>query len=270
MPYMVDRYTGPDRGLLTMPGVVGGSFYISRTQGKCVTRSMVDAAFALNRTVNLNFEQSSTGPLNGAGQGNSDATFALNVTRSVRGPKGIADLFSYDYPYLDSRWPATKAYATEVARLVRGAGYLAGGYGDYTTTKRLRDLGLIDVQWQTSAWSNGAKDPRAHMYQHIYTPGYDLSDVTGPFWGAWTRTGAQTNPAKPKPKPASLPAQPVQEDDMQLLYGPVPNGAHLLSVGGAVLLIRDAQTEVDAIRAGTKKFQFHNAKTWAALVAAAK
>lgn len=255
MSVILDTYSMPTRAEMSLPGVVGASRYISHDSGKCVTRGQVLTLFSWNRVVDLNFEDSATNARLGAEQGALDATFAVAIARALGTPRGVCIYYSADFAYSPTTWAAELAYFATAARITRAAGYVMGAYGDYTTIGRLLNARVIDLGWQTTAWSNGRRDARGVLYQNTYTQGYDVDVIEANYWGAWTRTGAQLKPNinKPKPPPA------VQEDDdmaVTLAYGQVSPGPHLINYGDGKGFrpIRAAETEANAIKElGAKK-----------------
>lgn len=255
MPVILDTFSMPSKALMSMPGVVGASRYISHSSGKNVTRAQVLTLFSWGKVVDLNFEDSATNAKLGAAQGTRDAIFAVATARALKTPAGVGLYFSADFAYSPTTWNAELAYFEAAARVVQAAGYVMGAYGDYATISRLLNAGVIDLAWQTTAWSNGQRDPRGVLYQNAFTAGYDVNVVEANYWGAWTRTGAQVRPLINKPKP--VPAAPVQEDDMAttLFYGPTAGGPHLINYGDGkgMRLIKTAATETSAIQAGAKK-----------------
>jgi hypothetical protein len=65
-----------------------------------------------------------------------------------------------------------------------------GGYGGFKVIKYLLDHGLITYGWQTAAWSQGKRDPRAAIYQpatgvHINGVACDNDTATVTDYGQW-------------------------------------------------------------------------------------
>lgn len=259
MSVILDTYGFPSKAEMSLPGVVGASRYISHDSGKCITRSQVLTLFSWNRVVDLNFEDSATNAQLGASQGALDATFAVAIARALGAPREVCIYYSADFAYSPTTWAAELAYFATAARITRAAGYVMGAYGDYTTIGRLLNARVIDLGWQTTAWSNGRRDARGVLYQNTYTQGYDVDVIEANYWGAWTRTGAQLKPIVNKPKPKSVPAAPpVQEDDDKMVllgYGQVSPGPHLINYqdGKGWRPILAALTEANAIKNGAQK-----------------
>lgn len=254
---LVDRYTPPTDLAVQLAGVTAASLYVSYTDGKNAQPSDVRTLESRNRAASFNFEQSSTWALGGATQAAQDAPYFMG-RMAVCGVHGNAGIASYDYAYLPSRWHATLTYATEWAARLRARGFWAGGYGDYQTVSRLWAAGVLDVAWQTAAWSDGDRFAQAALYQHVFTNGYDLSDINGNFRG-WTKAGPMFNPSKPKPV---TPALTTEDDEMLLLgYGQVEGGGHLFNLkdGKGWRLVRSVVTEETLLKDGAIKQKYGTA-----------
>lgn len=260
MTYMADAYDGPLPSILDLPGVAAMALYISRDPGKCTTKEKVAAVQARGFQVVLNFEDSATRALDGAAAGEEDAAWCIAKSRELGAVVGSVIVPSYDYAYLDSRWAPTLGYGQKICLGIRPTGFVPGGYGDFTTSGLLRTDGLIDVQWQTSAWSSGRIDTRAHLYQHIYAPSYDLSDIRAAWFGGWGKNGAQTQTSAGGVQPAASTSVVTRKDDKTMLLGYQSNnqGAHLCNLQDGVgwRVIRDVPTEVALIDAGAVKLHF--------------
>lgn len=65
-----------------------------------------------------------------------------------------------------------------------------GVYGSYRVAQYLLDQGLVRWAWQCTAWSHGAVEPRAHLYQRLGTVtvggvACDVNDVLAPDYGQY-------------------------------------------------------------------------------------
>lgn len=109
-----------------------------------------------------NFETTADRALDGWQAGHDDAVYSDNYTRGV-GLAGTPIYFSVDFDVSPGQQNAINAYFQGAAAAI-GVGRV-GGYSGYWTIKRLFDAGLITYGWQTSAWSGGNLDPRAHIFQ---------------------------------------------------------------------------------------------------------
>lgn len=259
---MVDRYSAPTDLVVQLAGVTAGSLYVSYVDGKNAQPADVATMEARNRETSLNFEQSATWSLGGHAQAAADAPYTMGRA-AVLGVHSVALIASHDYPWLASRWPFTLDYQTRWAQLVRARGFWSGAYGDFTTISRLFAAGVIDVGWQTSAWSGADVCPLAQLYQHVYTEGYDLSDIRGNFRG-WSKAGPMFNPSAPKPVlTATNPASLIRKDDKMILlgYGQKSPGPHLINYqdGKGWRPIRVALTEANAVKAGALKMSMGEA-----------
>lgn len=198
MTYLIDTYGMPSDSELRMAGCVGASRYIAHDSGKHVTSAQVRHIHALGKTVSLNFEDSAGNAKGGTRQGRTDATFTVDTARSLGAPHGVGLFFSVDYEAHtgQSAMGVILNYFRGVAPIARKAGYLVGAYGDKDVIAALLNAKLIDLGWQTAAWSYGARDARAVLFQDRFTQGYDVNEIEHPFYGGWTPHGAQTNPTE--------------------------------------------------------------------------
>jgi hypothetical protein len=67
------------------------------------------------------------------------------------------------------------AHAKQLGLSPKGAGV----YGGYWVVKRALDAGACAGAWQTYAWSGGALDKRAHLYQ--YSNGHNIAGVSADY-----------------------------------------------------------------------------------------
>jgi hypothetical protein len=217
----------------------GACRYISHDSGKCITASQVADIHGAGKSVVLNFEDSATNAQGGATAGRADAGFAVSVARSLHAPAGVAIYASVDYE-VHSGAPLTVAedYFAGWTPVVRAAGFLSGAYGDADLITALLQGGLIDLGWQTVAWSYGARvrDSRAALLQDQFTPGYDVDEITAAFYGGWMPSGAQTKPggtSSPTPTPILL------EDEVAYIVQVNPTELAKAKVTGPLIVITD-------------------------------
>lgn len=192
------------------------------------------------------WEESGTAALGGAAQGKKDATGAVAAARALRQPRGSAIYAAVDFGPSSQQMPTVVAYAASFADGVRAQGYLAGLYGgDETCTACAR---MVDRLWQTLAWSAGAKDAGAAMYQdgtQVSVGGVTCDeDLILATPGAWTLDG-----------PVALFDPP--EDDMKWMIAvydhaeyaliPGPTGlrkAHILTPGMVTALKKAGAVDI--------------------------
>lgn len=193
MSALIDTYGEPSASLLS--GYSGCCRYISHQAGKSIDAGQVRRIHAQGKTIVLNFEDNQSNPKGGEGQGHTDATFAAGVARALGAPQGVAIYFSVDFEVHGGSLLTTVGdYFRGVLPVMRAAGYLVGAYGDKDLITALLNAKLIDLAWQTVAWSYGAVESRDRLLQDVFTQGYDRDEIKNPFYGGWTPTGAQPNP----------------------------------------------------------------------------
>lgn len=192
--FLIDTYGMPSDAELKMAGCVGACRYVSHQSGKNVEAWQIAHIHSLGKMVVLNFEDSATNARGGARQGSLDAAFVLGELATVKAPHGIAVPFSVDYEVHTGQAAMSVVldYFHPIATRMRGEGFLSAAYADYDVLVALFQAGLIDVGWQTVAWSYGKRDPKAALLQDTFTQAYDKDEILAPFYGAWTPTGAQT------------------------------------------------------------------------------
>lgn len=190
MTQLIDTYGEPSPALLSH--YAGAMRYVSHQAGKSIDRGQVERIHAQGKNIVLNFEDSQSNPKGGYDQGRTDAEFCVGVAHQIGAPAGIAIYYSVDFEVHGGPLLATvEAYFRGVASIMRPAGYLIGAYGDKDLLTALLDHKLIDFAWLTTAWSYGAKDARAVLYQDQFHSGFDVDEVEHPYYGAWTPTGPQ-------------------------------------------------------------------------------
>jgi hypothetical protein len=153
-----------------------------QTQGKILTAPERDLIFAADFDLALNFEWYEGRCLEGGAAGRQDAATALAQARALGYPPKRCIYFSHD----TGQWTnAVLDYFDGVNAGLSGY-YETGGYGGYGTVKALLDARKITRAWQTLAWSNGQREPRAALYQNgrqWFGNAADENEVTGPVNG---------------------------------------------------------------------------------------
>jgi hypothetical protein len=139
--------------------------YVSAdTTGKRITLQEINAYLNVGVGVGLVYEDSAGAFLGGATIGASHAARAVTQAQALGYPTGCAIATAIDKD--TSADPGTiDAYLWAFTRGCHTAGYRSMVYGGLSTIRRAGDLGLVDLLWQTYAWSNGVWDPRAAIRQ---------------------------------------------------------------------------------------------------------
>jgi hypothetical protein len=152
------------------------------THGKLLTAPERDQIFSADLDLALNFEWYEGRCLEGGAAGRQDAGTALAQARALGYPPKRCIYFSHD----TGQWTnAVLDYFDGVNAGLAGY-YETGGYGGYGTVKALLDARKITRAWQTLAWSNGQREPRAALYQNgrqWFGNAADENEVTGPVNG---------------------------------------------------------------------------------------
>ncbi len=150
-------------------GVQVVSMYCSYDSSKDVTAGKVRAYWAVGIATLLNWEAQPGAPLNGAGQGRSDATEAVRQANALLRQLGYAPknrpvlYFSCDTDANPSR---VEAYYRAAQGVCHAGGFGVGVYGSARVVADLAKKGITDAEWQTYAWSNGVLAPAADFYQY--------------------------------------------------------------------------------------------------------
>lgn len=153
------------------------------------------------------FAESAAGRMkDGHDAGVADAQHAQAVTAAL-GMHDAPVYFACDFDAAEADQAAINAYLDGTASVI---GLPRNGlYGGYYPLKRAFDAGKITWGCQTSAWSGGQWDPRAHVRQHgtVSVGGIvvDYDEATADDFGQWPRPAV----AHPAPPPTSQPQYPV-------------------------------------------------------------
>lgn len=208
---MGDCYGAQPPQLIKDYGFSGISRYLSHQVGKCATPWEIAGYREAGLVVALNFEDGATNWMNGRDQGNADGSFAAGLAKGIGYPTNCAIIFSIDYDAQEYQYDQIFQYIIGCS----GYGYPIGVYGSYGVVQACMQSELVEVGWQTAAWSGGFLYSGATMYQHIFGQLFDTSTVVKPFTQAW---GWNENPKPVTPPPS--PDKPVvitpniEEDDM--------------------------------------------------------
>lgn len=141
-------------------------------------------------------EESTAGRMrSGHSAGVADAQHANAVTAAL-GMGGVPVYFACDFDATENDQSLINAYLDGAASVIGHA--RTGIYGGYYPVKRALDAGKAAYAWQTSAWSGGQWDSRAHIRQQgsVRVGGVtvDLDEATAADYGQHPRPSA---PAKP-------------------------------------------------------------------------
>lgn len=212
MTTFADFYGAQSPQLVKDYGFDGVSRYLSHQQGKCATPQEIAGYRNANLMVALNFEDGATNWMNGRSQGNADGSFAASLAREIGYPTNCAIIFSIDYD-------ANLYQFGQIFQYLEGAsgyGYPIGVYGSYNVVQACMEANVVEVGWQTAAWSGGYLYSGATMYQHIFGQLFDSSAVVRPFTQSW---GWNNNPIVVPPAPNKpvviIPSE--EEEEMPLL-----------------------------------------------------
>lgn len=115
--------------------------------------------------IGLNWEFEVGDQWDGAPGGRDDAIEAVSQAKSLGAPEGTAIYFSTDFQASSAHYATIDAYFAAARLIVHSNGYRIGQYAQYSVIKRSLDLNLVDVGWQTYAWSNELWDSRAAIRQ---------------------------------------------------------------------------------------------------------
>jgi peptidoglycan hydrolase-like protein with peptidoglycan-binding domain len=155
--------------------------YLSTDPTKNITAGEVAGLEAAGQEIVVVWETTETRVDSGHDGGVADAQRALQQATNAGMPLGSPVYFAVDYAAQVG--PVILGYF-QGAREVLGAGRV-GVYGSYFVVKALLDAGAVDYAWQTSAWSLGNWEPRAHIQQYAYNIVFDWNHAYPPDFGQW-------------------------------------------------------------------------------------
>lgn len=163
-------------------GIIG---YLSSNPAKNLTRRVADGFLSQGKRVLVVWQEGKTGPVGGAATGMADAAEANRQADNLGYPTDCPIVFATDFdPTAAQVAPIVRYYEAVKARSRRPV----GAYGGARTLDHVHHL--VELRWQTKAWSGGRVHPKAHLLQEngapFYgTPGVDENTVLRPFraWG---------------------------------------------------------------------------------------
>lgn len=137
-------------------------------------------------------EESTAGRMrSGHAAGVADAQHGQAVTKAL-GMATVPVYFACDFDATPGDQTAINAYLDGAASVIGRA--RTGIYGGYYPVKRALDAGKATWAWQTSAWSGGQWDSRAHIRQHgsVSVGGVtvDFDEAMAADFGQWPRPAA--------------------------------------------------------------------------------
>jgi len=190
--------------------------------------------------------------------GAADAQHGDAVTKAL-GMPGIPVYFACDWDAAPADQAAINAYLDGAASVIGHA--RTGIYGGFWPLSRALDAGKAAYAWQTSAWSGGQWDPRAHIRQSgsavIGGTVVDLDEAVKADFGQWPR---------PVPAPADLPAPGLLSDTpyclVNLGWGAVPGATeyHYAIIDSAGKVVADVKTP--GTHAGAVRLPHPGAYQW--------
>jgi len=155
--------------------------YLSTDPTKNITAGEAATLQAAGQEIVVVWETTTNRVDSGHDGGVADAKAALQQATDASMPLGSPIYFAVDYAAQVG--PIILGYF-QGAREVLGAGRV-GVYGCYSVVKALLDAGAVDYVWQTSAWSLGNWEPRAHIQQYGYNQVFDWNRAYFPDFGQW-------------------------------------------------------------------------------------
>ncbi|MFC4034530.1 glycoside hydrolase domain-containing protein [Streptomyces polygonati] len=192
-------WSHPGGAALAAAGKKFAARYLSGDTSKNLTRAEADDLAAHGVASVVVWESTADRAGQGYAAGAADAERAVLQAQAAGKPDSRPIYFAVDY---DADSAIVAPYFRGVASVIGLA--RTGVYGGYRTVKYMLDYQIATWAWQTTAWSGGRWDPRAHIRQGgtvtIHGVSCDLNTATTTDYGQWT--------------PAHTPT--VQEDDMPL------------------------------------------------------
>lgn len=140
--------------------------YLSANPTKNITSAEIQDFHSHNLKICLVWQTTEKRPLSGFEGGKSDARRARNLASTLGFPSYRPIYFACDYDFSPKDQPLIDEYFKGIATIIPVC--LIGIYGGYYVVKRVVDAKLATFIWQTSAWSGGKWDSRAHLRQVRY------------------------------------------------------------------------------------------------------
>lgn len=177
-------WTHPPAGALQAAGASFAMRYLSTDQSKNLTLAEATDLAAHGIWCGVVWETTEGRALAGQAAGAADARSAAAQAAACGMPADRPVYFAVD---TDTSWSGVQAYFAGVAGVL-GAGR-TGVYGGLRVVRGAAGSGLVTFYWQTSAWSGGVWDPRAHLRQGgtvtIGRVECDRNEATVADYGQW-------------------------------------------------------------------------------------
>lgn len=166
------------------------------TRGKLLTRAEAEGLSAAGVGIVSVFEFDTQDALGGYQKGKEYAALAHQQHTAAGGTPGRPIYFGVDFDVPDyaSHLPNTPEHSLaklgQIGEYFRGCrdtlgANRTGAYGGYWVIKRLFEANLINIGWQTMAWSGGQRYPRAALYQTGFHQTYDENFTNAADFGQW-------------------------------------------------------------------------------------
>ena len=174
--------------------------YVSRNARKNWTAARITDMRAANIDPVFVFEDTANRAFLGHAAGLADGTFAAGAVAALGAPKLQPIYFAVDVDVPAVQMPKVLDYFRGVADALGKT--RIGVYGGLPVIKAVLGSGLVTYAWQTYAWSAGALDPRANLFQ--YSNGHVIGGCGVDFCHSYTADFGQwaADPvAHPDPAP---------------------------------------------------------------------
>lgn len=185
--------------------------YLSRDRSKNLTRAEAQADLKAGVDVVVVWESTAGNATRGLVAGRDDAQAAVAELRALGAPIGGAKpMCIYFAVDSDVNPDAVHPYFVAARAVVHAAHFRIGSYGSYRIVEDMLSRRLVDLGWQTAAWSGGKVSSKAALYQNARTvridgTSVDVDAIRLADYGGW-RGALAKPPVKPTVKPAPKPA----------------------------------------------------------------
>lgn len=153
-------WSHPSPAAIAQAGAEFAMRYLSTDQSKNLTAAEANALAAAGVWSGVVWETTAGRALAGQAAGADDARAAAQQAAACGMPDSRPIYFAVD---TDTSWSSVRPYFAGVASVLGPA--RTGVYGGLAVIQGAAGSGLVDWYWQTTAWSGGVWDPRAHLRQ---------------------------------------------------------------------------------------------------------
>lgn len=193
----------PDPRRIKAAGYEGVIRYLSHDPSKDLTASERDALRAQGLSIALVWETTATRAGEGYPAGKEDVIFAERQAKALLYPPACVLFYAVDF---DATFEQIEPYFQGV-RDASPAIRVRGGYAGLAVCEALMNSGLVQIGWQTVAWSHGQVSNIAHLYQRLRPTlplggDYDENVILRGDYGQWWA-------APPPPPPVHQPGASV-------------------------------------------------------------